>query len=263
MLLAIFIITSAYTQSNTSFFEVCNTFSESSQRSDCEKEKILDFINNEISPYLTSLKASDPDYEVRLYFDIENMGLVNNIKVIETMPPVGRYTKNEIILGKKFVPVRIPEFRKGEKYKVSFRLPEGKLPSQDFSGLRILGEKREIFKVVETMPRFPGCEKINENDMEKEPCAKEKMFKYIYDNLVYPVDARQNKIEGNVAVQFVVETDGSISEVKAVRDQGHGLGQAAVDVVESMNFIAEKWTPGKHKGKAVRVLYTLPVKFTK
>jgi periplasmic protein TonB len=119
----------------------------------------------------------------------------------------------------------------------------------------------EIFKVVEQMPRFPGCEDMAGTDAEKEACAKQKMLEYIYKNLKYPAIARENGVEGQVVLQFVVDKDGTITETKIVRDIGAGCGAAAETVVLGMNNMGKKWTPGKQRGRPVKVLYTLPVKF--
>ncbi len=121
--------------------------------------------------------------------------------------------------------------------------------------------EEEIFKVVEQMPRFPGCEDSGGSDKEKEECAKQKMLQYIYKNLKYPAIARENGVEGMAVVQFVVEKDGSVAEAKIVRDPGAGTGASALKVVEAMNSMGSKWTPGKQRGRAVKVQYTLPVKF--
>jgi protein TonB len=121
--------------------------------------------------------------------------------------------------------------------------------------------EEEIFKVVEQMPRFPGCEDMAGTDAEKEACAKQKMLEYIYKNLKYPAIARENGVEGQVVIQFVVDKDGSITETKVVRDIGAGCGAAAEAVVLGMNNMGKKWTPGKQRGRPVKVLYTLPVKF--
>ncbi|HMT54152.1 MAG: TonB family protein [Saprospiraceae bacterium] len=120
--------------------------------------------------------------------------------------------------------------------------------------------EEEIFKVVEQMPRFPGCEDKG-TEKEKEDCAKTKMLEYIYKNLKYPAIARENGVEGQVVLQFVVDKDGSITDTKIVRDIGAGCGEAASTAVTGMNNMGKKWIPGKQRGRPVRVLYTLPVKF--
>jgi TonB family protein len=117
----------------------------------------------------------------------------------------------------------------------------------------------EIFRVVTEMPRFPGCN--TGTDKERDECSKKKLLDYIYTNLKYPKLAKDNGTEGQVVLQFVITRDGSISDVRIVRDIGDGCGEAASEVVKSMNNMSEKWEPGRQGGKKVKVLYTLPVKF--
>lgn len=122
-------------------------------------------------------------------------------------------------------------------------------------------EPEEIFKVVEQMPRFPGCEDAGGSNDEKYNCAQQKLLEYIYKNVKYPAIARENGIQGRVVVQFVVEKDGKITDAQVVRDIGAGCGEEALRVVNSMNSMNERWTPGKQRGKPVRVQFTLPVSF--
>lgn len=121
-------------------------------------------------------------------------------------------------------------------------------------------EEEEIFKVVEEMPRFPGCEDLATNE-ERKACADKKMLQFIYDNIQYPAIARENGIEGTVVIRFVVEADGSIQKAEIVRDIGGKCGEEALRVVNLMNTLPQKWTPGKQRGKPVRVWFNLPVKF--
>lgn len=122
-------------------------------------------------------------------------------------------------------------------------------------------EEEEVFMIVEQSPRFPGCEDMSGSKEEKEACAQKKMLEYIYGNLKYPAIARENGIEGQVVIQFVVAKDGSIEDIQLVRDLEGGCGEAAVKVVRGMNSLPQKWTPGKQRGRPVKVKYTLPVKF--
>ena len=118
-------------------------------------------------------------------------------------------------------------------------------------------ENEEVLKVVEQMPRFPGCEGqgLDKNAVGK--CAQDKMLQYIYNNLKYPSEAKENGIDGMVVLQFKVEKDGSINDAKIIRDVKGGCGAEALRVVNSM----PAWTPGMNKGEKVAVLYTLPVRF--
>ena len=100
-----------------------------------------------------------------------------------------------------------------------------------------------VFDVVEVMPQFPG--------------GQIAMLKYIMENMKYPEQAMKKGIQGRVAVRFIVEKDGSISDVKPILSVHPLLNKEAVRVVESM----PKWTPGKQNGKPVRVRFNLPVMF--
>ncbi len=105
-------------------------------------------------------------------------------------------------------------------------------------------ESDPVYKdVVEQKPEFPGGDK--------------ELFKYVQATIKYPTEAYEQKIEGRVILQFVVEKDGSISNVKVVRHVHPLLDEEAVHVIENM----PKWEPGRQRGKAVRVQCTVPVSF--
>ncbi len=99
------------------------------------------------------------------------------------------------------------------------------------------------FTVVEVSPGFPGGE--------------EARLKYLRDNLDYPVIARESGIQGTIYVTFVVERDGSITDVKVMRGIGGGCDEEAIRVVQKM----PKWAPGQQRGKPVRVQFMMPIKF--
>ena len=103
--------------------------------------------------------------------------------------------------------------------------------------------EEEIFVVVENEPEFPG--------------GMDSLMAFLARNIVYPKTAKENGIQGKVFLTFCVEKDGSISNIKVLRDIGGGCGAEAVRVVKMM----PKWTPGKQRGKAVRVQYNLPIQF--
>ncbi|MBR2151138.1 MAG: energy transducer TonB [Prevotella sp.] len=104
-------------------------------------------------------------------------------------------------------------------------------------------EETKVFDVVEQMPSFPGG-----------PSA---LMQYLSSNIKYPVVAEENGVQGRVIVTFVVEKDGSITDVRVVKGVDPSLDKEAQRVVKSM----PKWIPGKQNGAAVRVKYTVPVTF--
>ena len=105
-------------------------------------------------------------------------------------------------------------------------------------------EEEVVFVVVEKMPEVPG--------------GQQALFKYLSENVKYPVIAQENGIQGRVICQFVVNRDGSIVDVEVVRSGGDpSLDKEAIRVIKSM----PKWKAGQQRGKPVRVKYTVPVNF--
>ncbi|MGB4666409.1 MAG: energy transducer TonB [Bacteroidales bacterium] len=100
-----------------------------------------------------------------------------------------------------------------------------------------------IFSIVEEPAQFPG--------------GDDALSKFIHENIKYPREAIKNKISGTVYVQFVVEKDGSISDVKVVRGIGGGCDEEAVRVITKM----PNWIPAKQKGIPVRFFYVIPITF--
>ena len=104
-------------------------------------------------------------------------------------------------------------------------------------------EETKIFTVVEQMPMYPGGDAA--------------LMGYLRDNIHYPTIAAENGVQGRVVVGFVVERDGSITDVKILRGVDPSLDREAMRVVKSM----PRWNPGKQNGSAVRVKYQVPVSF--
>jgi len=104
-------------------------------------------------------------------------------------------------------------------------------------------KNQQVFDVVEKMPEYPG--------------GQAALFEYLSTNVKYPVDAEKQKIQGRVLVTFVVNTDGSITDIEVVKKAFPSLDAEAVRVISGM----PKWIPGEQKGQKVRVKYTVPLSF--
>ena len=105
-------------------------------------------------------------------------------------------------------------------------------------------ENEPVFTVVEEMPSYQG--------------GQDEMFKYLVTNIKYPDEAKQKGITGRVFITYVVEKDGTVSNVKVLRGIGGGCDEEALRVVSSM----PRWNPGKQKGQPVRVQFNLPIMFS-
>ena len=110
--------------------------------------------------------------------------------------------------------------------------------------IEIEEDDEEFFMVVENMPEFPG------GDLG--------LMKFIQKNVRYPAIAKEYNITGKVYVSFIVDKQGSVTNVKIVRGVDKNLDAEAVRVVSSL----PKYKPGKQRGKAVRVMFTIPINFT-
>ena len=104
-------------------------------------------------------------------------------------------------------------------------------------------KNQKVYDYVDQMPEYPG--------------GMPALIEFLQTNVKYPADAEKQKVEGRVLVSFVVETDGSVSDVQVMKKAFPSLDAEALRVAKAM----PNWTPGKHQGKLVRVHYTLPISF--
>ena len=109
-------------------------------------------------------------------------------------------------------------------------------------------EEEEIFVTVEEMPTFQGG-------------GLPEFRNWVQSNVKYPQIALENGIQGNVVVQFVVGPDGKMTNFKVLQSPDKTLSDATIEVLQKANGLKKGWKPGKQRGKAVKVSFTLPVKF--
>jgi len=118
---------------------------------------------------------------------------------------------------------------------------------REFVQVRVVQEEEiseeVIFTVVEEWPSFPGGE--------------EARLRFLSENIRYPQMAREAGIQGTVFLTFVVERDGSVTDVRIVRGIGGGCDEEAIRVVRNM----PRWTPGRQRGQPVRVQFNMPIRF--
>ena len=194
--------------------------------------------------------------------------------------------KKEAKVERKEIPVKQEQQQVVEKVKSSVKFtapvikkddevkPEDELKSQDeimnskvaVGALNVVGndENGEVLKAKEVIATEPVKPKEEENkvfdvveQMPSYPGGMGALMQYLSSNIKYPVIAEENGIQGRVICTFVVERDGSITDVKIAKSVDPSLDKEAMRVVSKM----PKWIPGKQNGSAVRVKYTLPVTF--
>ena len=157
--------------------------------------------------------------------------------------------KPVLLEGEVMAPV--PDTMKAEEKKTACEKLElleivGGIEDEDFVEPNLLNdtlEGNEIYQIVEEMPEFPGGE--------------DKLVEFVSKNLCYPQKAKEKGIQGRVFVGFIVEKDGSVSNVTNLRSVDSVLDAEAMRVIQSL----PKWKPGKHNGEFVRVSYQIPIFF--
>src|SRR4030095_11737321 len=114
----------------------------------------------------------------------------------------------------------------------------------------------EAFRTTDITPAWPGC------DPTMPDCTKAKLSEFISANIKTPAEATNQGAGGVVMVEFVVEKNGAIGEVRTLHDPGFGLGAEAIRVINLMNEKKIKWLPAKDEGKKVPYRYITPVSFS-
>jgi TonB family protein len=147
-------------------------------------------------------------------------------------------------------PKWIPGYKNGKLIKMPYSYEVSFTLSVDISnGAKIFkvvdnNVDNQVFAVLETQPKFPG--------------GIQNFLQYIGKNVKYPVEDWKNNLQGKVVVQFVIETNGSLTDIKAIRSPSNAMSEEAVRVVST----SPKWIPGMQGGSYVRSQFTVPISFT-
>ena len=197
--------------------------------------------------YPEAAKKAGTEGRVTVQFVVEKDGSISNVKTIREVSPD---LDQEAIRVISEMPKWKPGTQRGEPVRVRytvpvvFRLSE---PATDQSG-EVVGVSKEaepsdVYEVVEQMPQFPG--------------GFSEMMKYLGNNIQYPSEAHKNGIQGRVAVQVIIDTEGRVTNTRVVKGVDPYLDAEAIRVVSSM----PKWNPGMQDGKPVNVKFLIPIMF--
>ena len=229
-------------------FPGCENFAEA-ERAACSKRQLVEFLVNNMK-YPQAAKEAKVEGQVLVKFVVMADGTISNIQAV-----------NDIGFGcadaAKSIVAKMPNWIPGKQEGVpvntemtlpfSFKLPKDKQPD-------------EVFKVVQEMPRFPGCE--DETDAKKrQDCSNMALLEFIYTNIRYPKESRDLGHEGITVVTFVINQEGRIESPKILRTVDNFMDEEVLYVVELMNEMPDKWIPGRQRGKKVKVQFNLPIKF--
>lgn len=119
--------------------------------------------------------------------------------------------------------------------------------------------QNEIFKVVEEMPRFPGCEYDHLDKDERKKCANDAMMKYIYSNLKLFGSSCSVSEKDKVYIRFIVRKDGSLTDFSVKRSVSEPCDKLALEAVKSMTLMKERWIPGNQRGNLTNVFVSVPI----
>ena len=118
-----------------------------------------------------------------------------------------------------------------------------------------------IYTIVDEPARFPGCEQLDTTQAVLQQCAERSLLGFLYDNIRYPLEARQRGLEGTAVVRFVVERDGSLAQAVVLREPGGGTGAEVLRVLGALQPYGVRFRPGHLGGVPVRSYVTVPVRF--
>ncbi|MEM6965465.1 MAG: energy transducer TonB [Bacteroidota bacterium] len=229
------------------------------QLEQCAQEKMLNFVTENIQ-YPKIAKDNGIEGRCYLQFVIKKDGTVSNVQILRD---VGGGCGREAVRVVNSMPKWIPGKHQGKSVNVRYTLPVlFKIPEEVMSeppppAPEMAPPQEMVFKVVEEMPRFPGCEDQGLNLADKQECANGKLLNFVYSNINYPAAARKNETSGTVILQWIIGKDGTLRDIKVIRDIGDGCGEEALRIIQAM----PKWIPGKQRGRKVDVRYTFPIKF--
>ena len=251
------------------------------EREQCSQKKLLTFIYKNIK-YPAEARKNGIQGMVVVKFVVGKEGKLKNLEVVREIGGGCGEAAMQVVEMMNEEDIRwIPGKKDGKAVDVEFNLPvRFKLANDDqpkekdevvehehenkLDEVHVVGygqPKREIFKVVEEMPRFPGCEDLDGDAKERQLCSQKKLLEFIYQNITYPREAKEANQEGVVVVKFIVNTEGELEDAKIVRDPAPSLSAEVLRLIYMMNQMDENWIPGKQRGQKVNVEFNLPVRF--
>ena len=156
----------------------------------------------------------------------------------------GKIVRTKMLIPVKFSPDEKPQSMLASRSAQPVFSDTLKFAQNKNSAKKPQNKNRDYFVVVDQQPQFPGGEDAR--------------MQYLINNIEYPQEAQDEGIEGTVYVQFIIEADGSITNVNVLRGIGGGCDEEAREVVENM----PNWEPGKKDGEPVRTQFNMPIRFT-
>lgn len=209
---------------------------------------LLNYFGSNIN-YPEAARLADIQGVVVLGFTVEKDGRITDLEILRD---IGGGCGEEAMRIAKKMPTWSPGMQDGKTVRVAFKLPV----RFKLDGINVHRNHDKSTPVVQPQtnqnPPIAVAEKMPEF-----PDGEEALLQFFGSNIIYPEVARKEKLEGMIILEFIIEKDGSLSDLKIVRDIGGGCGNEALRIAKQM----PKWSPGMVNNKPVRTNYKLPVRF--
>ncbi len=253
-------------------FQGCDHLVTKSERKRCSDEKLIQFIRDHLV-YPKQAKQSKQEGTVIVRFTVKKDGSLEDfevmrdigygcgeaaVKMLQLMPNFSPGTLMGKFVDVKYtVPVKFSlnphQDTTNRKRKIQdHSIPPPPPPPPKFESKPY---KKGVPVLVDVPARFPGCE--DEPEALRKKCSDEKIIEFINLHLKFPTTVPNNCLSGTCVIRFIVEKDGSLSDVEVVRDAGCGTAEEALKVVNAM----PKWIPAIHDGEVTRSYFNLPIRF--
>lgn len=230
-------------------FSGCESLDTKKEQQQCSKKMLVAFIQDHLK-YPKEAKEAEQEGKVLVEFTVNKEGYVESATIVGS----AGYGMDEAALRVvNAFPRWTPAQENGKAVATKLTIPFiFALPKKE--------NNSDVYEVVDEMPRFPGCESETDATKRKE-CSELALLKHLYNSLKYPKDAMEADAQGTVVASFVINKEGYIEDAKIVRSVYPSLDAQVLKITQAMNEMPDRWIPGKHDDKIVKVRYNLPVLF--
>lgn len=230
----------------------------------CLEQKLQKDITSFFSPSITNrfiAKAKTTFFVISVSFYSDKNGKVdpNGLSVMSSFKELNETTRRHILDLPLFL-VKIDENGNRHSTHHGFNLVYKIDKTKNEIVIPTPSELEDIdvdipFALIEDVPVFPGCENVDD-ELQKRKCFQQKIQRHIAEHFRYPKKAQREKISGRVAIIFIIDKEGNVTNIRT-RGPHEILEKEAVRIIKAL----PKMIPGKHKGRPVRVPFSIPLTF--
>ena len=243
-------------------FPGCETEKTAYSKTQCSEEKFTEYIQANLE-YPARSKSSDfSGVSVKVEFVVEATGMIHSFKIVK--PNIKEYDVNALAVFEKMVEEGI-KWAPGKVNGEPTRTTNKKTIKYDIAGRDksfpefSLGD--DVYELVDEVPAFKTCQGANKKDREILDCTLESLNGFFRDNMVYPKDALEVGLEGDIDVEFIVDRSGLVRNVEIKNDLGLGTSEEAFRLMLLMNDKNIGWIAGEEDGRKVNVKLETTVQF--